>query len=112
MKPLGWLVFLGPFVLTFVGYWILYYVKKHNRSVDLQSTIAIFVAIFTGVIAGYLAFIPIGSLCFAICPNNPYNGHYSMPMGQYFSSIALTVIFGVVVAFVAGKRIFRWQKKG
>ncbi|MBW4891729.1 hypothetical protein KXQ82_18535 [Mucilaginibacter sp. HMF5004] len=111
MKPLGWLFLLAPFVLTGIGYYVLYYIKKHKRDADLQGTVAFLVAIFTGIVGGYLAFIPIGYLCFAICPNLPHNGHYGMPMGQYFSAIVLTVIFGIVVAIVAGRRILRWQKK-
>ncbi len=111
MKPLAWLILVGPFVLLIIGYYGLYYMKKHNRGADLCSITAFGVAIVTGVVAAYLAFFPIGYIVFTIWPNTPVNGHTAMPMGQYFGTIALMIVVGVVTAIIAFIRIRKWQKR-
>jgi hypothetical protein len=112
MTTLGWLVFLAPIILTFVGYYWLHNIKKYKRDEYWWDVIAAILSLLTGVVGGYLAFMPLGWLCFTIYPNEPHGGHIGMPMGQIFCSIALSVIFGIVTAIVANIKIMKWQKRG
>lgn len=109
MKPLGWLILFMIIMLIVTWFSALGY-SRGKRPVDEFTKLSIsLLSIFIGIVSGFASVIPCFLLCCLILPIKHHNGHYGMPMGQYFLGIGLSVILGFSIAIVSYFKILKWR---
>jgi len=109
VKPLGWLILFLIIALIVTWFTALGY-SRGKRPVDGFTKLSIsLLSVVIGILSGFLLLIPCLFIMLLILPNKPHNGHYGMPMGQYFIGIGLSVILGFSIAIISYFMILKWR---